>query len=76
MKLDQYLTEARRRWLYGIALAAAPLLVAAGALTGPEADMWVNLIAATLLIGSSGLASINVGAEPEHGYQGKHRLED
>lgn len=68
------LNEARRRWIYGIALAAAPLLVAANLLTGEQVELWLNLLNAVLLLGASGLAVANVGVEPE--YHGKHRLKE
>lgn len=69
------ITEAQRRYAYGIAIAAAPILVGANLLTGDQADLWLNLVAAVLLLGSSTLAVANVGKEPEK-YTGRHRLED
>ena len=69
-----YLNETQRRYVYGIAIAAAPLLVAANILTTEAAALWLTPIAATLLLGSSVLAASNVGAEPE-AYVGKRRAD-
>lgn len=42
------LTAPVRRWLYGIAAAAAPLVTVYGVVTEDEAVLWLNLVAAAL----------------------------
>lgn len=69
-----HLTEKNRRWVYGIVIAALPILAAYGILGPEQAPMWVALAAAVLGVSSSSLAAANVGAEPE-AYEGKHRLD-
>lgn len=69
-----HLTEKNRRWVYGIVIAALPILAAYGILGPEHAPMWVALAAAVLGVSSSALAAQNVGVEPEQ-YQGKHRIE-
>lgn len=67
-----HLTEHQRKWVYGIVIAALPLLAAYGILGPDHAPMWVALAAAVLGVSSSTLAAANVGTEPED-YVGKHR---
>ena len=69
-----HLTEHQRRWVYGIVIAALPVLAAYGILGPDHAPMWVALAAAVLGVSSSSLAAANVGVDPE-AYEGKHRLE-
>ena len=69
-----HLTEKNRRWVYGIVIAALPILAAYGILGPEHAPMWVALAAAVLGVSSSSLAAANVGAEPED-YEGRHRLD-
>ncbi|OYO16296.1 hypothetical protein CGZ94_04975 [Enemella evansiae] len=45
------LTPAARRWLYGIALAALPLLIVYGILTETTAPLWGALAGAILVPG-------------------------
>jgi hypothetical protein len=52
------LTAARRQWLYGVVLAAAPLAVIYGLVSNETAAMWVAAAAAFL---SAGVALPNVG---------------
>lgn len=42
------LTARVRRWLYGIAAAAAPLVTVYGLLTDEQAVLWLNLLGAVL----------------------------
>lgn len=51
------LTAARRRWLYGLVLAAAPLAVIYGVAQSEEVALWVAAAAAFL---SAGVALPNV----------------
>lgn len=69
-----HLTEHHRRWVYGIVIAALPVLAAYGILGPEHAPMWVALAAAVLGVSSSALAAQNVGVHPE-AYTGKHRLD-
>lgn len=71
----EFLTEHRRRWVYGIVIAALPILAGFGILGPDDAPMWVALAAAVLGVSSTSLAAANVGAEPER-YVGQHRKAD
>ena len=54
-----------RQWVYGIALAALPLLIAYGIVDDQTAALWAAVIGAVLV---PGLAVINTGRDvPEHG---------
>ena len=68
------LTEAQRRWAYGVAVAAFAVLAFYGVLTLEGVAMWTVLVAAVLGIPTNALAAKNVGASPEAS-GGKHRLE-
>lgn len=70
----EFLTEHRRRWVYGIVIAALPVLVAYGLMAPDQMTLWVAVAAAVLGVSSSGLAAANVGAEPER-YVGQHRAD-
>lgn len=48
-----------RRYLYGVVLAFIPILVSAGVLTGGDAQLWLNVAAAVLGLGTTGLAVAN-----------------
>jgi hypothetical protein len=62
----------RRAWLYGIVVAAVPLLVAIGTLTTDIAQLVLNVTAAILAVGGGSMAMANltpdsvfkVGIEP------------
>jgi uncharacterized membrane protein len=51
---------ARRRWLYQVAVAAVPLLIAIGFLTPDLAQLVLNVIAAVLGVGAGTMALTNV----------------
>jgi predicted exporter len=50
-----------RRWVYGIALAGIPLLVAFGIIEESQAPLWVAFIGAVV---APGLALANISPEP------------
>ena len=50
-------TPKARRYVYRIALAAGPLLIAGGAVSGDQWPLWVALVGAILV---PGLADANV----------------
>ena len=54
------LTAPVRRWLYGIAAAAAPLATIYGLVTDEQAVLWLNLIGALLF-------TVAVGNTPARG---------
>lgn len=54
------LTAPVRRWLYGIAAAAAPLVTIYGLVTDEQAVLWLNLIGALLF-------TVAVGNTPARG---------
>ena len=55
------LTPRTRRWLYGIAAAAAPLCTVYGLVTEQESVLWLNLAGAVLFTMAVG----NTPARPE-----------
>jgi len=67
-----YWTMKRRSWLYGIVVAAVPLLVAVGTLTNDTAQLVLNVVASILAVGGGSMALNNltpdnvfkVGLEP------------
>lgn len=54
------LTAPVRRWLYGIAAAAAPLVTIYGLVTDEQAVLWLNLVGALLF-------TVAVGNTPARG---------
>lgn len=56
----QFWTAERRGWLYKVAVAAVPLLVSVGIVTGDMAQLVLNVIAAILGVSASGMALVNV----------------
>jgi len=53
-------TAERRAWLYKIAVAAVPLLIAVGIVTGEMAQLILNVLAAILGVGAGGMALTNL----------------
>ncbi len=57
-----------RKYIYGVVVAAIPLLVTLGVLTEDVAGQVALIAAAVLGVGTSGLAAANTDSEPErHG---------
>ncbi len=56
----QFWTAERRRWLYQVAVAAVPLLIAIGFLTEDIAQLVLNAVAAVLGVGAGGMALTNI----------------
>lgn len=57
-----------RRWLYGIAAAAAPLATIYGYVTDQQAVLWLNLAGAvlfTMAVGNTPARSAEAEAEPD-----------
>lgn len=52
---------ATRRWLYGIAVAAVPVLVIYGVISESDAAVWIGLAGALLGSGAPALAAANTG---------------
>lgn len=50
----------KRAWLYKVAVAGVPLLVAIGTVTGDMAQLILNVIAAVLGVGAGGMALSNL----------------
>lgn len=46
--MDKFLTREVRKWIYGISLAAVPLLVLYGVIDEAAAPLWVALIGAVV----------------------------
>lgn len=53
-----WLTPARRRWLYAVLVALAPVLVIRGLVSRDEADLWLTVAEAALVVGG-GLVAIS-----------------
>lgn len=53
-------TAERRAWVYKVAVAAVPLFVAIGIVTGDMAQLILNVIAAVLGVTAGGMALSNV----------------
>ena len=54
-----------RRWIYGIAVAAVPLLVAYGVIAESDAALWIGLAGAVLGGGVPALATVNTDVPAE-----------
>lgn len=52
-----WLTPARRRWLYAILVALAPLAVAYGIVEQDQAALWLA-VASTVLLGGTAIAHV------------------
>jgi hypothetical protein len=59
-KIEKFWTMKRRSYLYSVALAFVPMLVAVGTLTGETAQVVMNVIAAVLAVGSGSMALANL----------------
>ena len=53
-----------RKWIYGIVAAAIPVLVILGFVSGEDTQVWLNLAAAVLGLGTAGLAVPNTPPAP------------
>lgn len=60
LDMKTFWTAERRAWLYKIAVALVPLLVSIGIVTGDVAQLILNVLAAILGVGASGMALVNV----------------
>ena len=58
--LKGWWTAERRQWLYQVAVAAVPLMIAVGFLTEDIAQLVLNVLAAILGVGASGMALANL----------------
>jgi len=59
-QIDKWWTAERRAWLYKIAVAAVPLCVSIGLVTGDMAQLVLNVLAAVLGVSATGMALTNV----------------
>lgn len=59
-EINKWWTAERRAWLYKVAVAAVPLLIAVGLVTGEMAQLILNVLAAILGVGAGGMALTNV----------------
>jgi uncharacterized membrane protein len=58
--IEKFWTMKRRSYVYSVALALVPMLVAIGILTGDVAQLVLNVIAAMLAVGSGSMALANL----------------
>ena len=54
-----------RKWIYGIVAATIPVLVILGFVSGEDTQVWLNLAAAVLGLGTAGLAVPNTAPAAE-----------
>lgn len=59
-EVAKWWTAERRAWLYKIAVAAVPLCVSIGLVTGDIAQLVLNVLAAVLGVSATGMALTNV----------------
>lgn len=59
-EFTKFWTAERRAWLYKVAVAAVPMFVAIGIVTGDLAQLILNVIAAILGVGAGGMALTNL----------------
>lgn len=59
-EVPKWWTAERRQWLYQVAVAAVPLLIAIGLVTGDIAALILNVLAAVLGVSATGMALTNV----------------
>ena len=57
-KIDKTIPLTVRRWIYGVATAVIPLLIAYGAVDDKTAPLWVALVAAVLVPGMATDATV------------------
>lgn len=57
------MNEKTRAWIYRIAIAAVPLLVAYGLIQDSDAAMWLGVIGAVLGTGTNVLAAANTSTK-------------
>lgn len=65
--MPKYLTPQVRKYVYGVALAVLPLLIAYGVLDKETAPLWIAVLGSILV---PGLAYANTPAKE---YEGDHR---
>lgn len=59
-EVAKWWTAEKRAWLYKIAVAAVPLLIAVGIVSGEMAQLILNVLAAILGVSATGMALTNV----------------
>lgn len=59
-EVPSWWTAERRAWLYKVAVAAVPLCISIGLITGDMAQLILNVLAAVLGVGAGGMALRNV----------------
>lgn len=57
-KIDSAIPLTVRRWIYGVATAVIPLLIAYGVVDDQTAPLWVALVAAVLVPGMATAATV------------------
>lgn len=60
--MDRWLSESTRAWLYRVASATVPLLVAYGVVADSTAALWLGLAGALLGTGATTLAAVHTPA--------------
>ena len=65
--MGNFLTEARRAWLYRVALAVMAILTIYGIVDSTTAPAWLAVIFAVLGLGTSGLAAVNTSTSNTEG---------
>ena len=57
-QIDKTIPLSARRWIYGVATAVIPLLIAYGVVDDQTAPLWVALVAAVLVPGMATAATV------------------
>lgn len=60
--MDRWMSESTRAWLYRVASAVVPLLVAYGVVADSTAALWLGLVGALLGTGAATLAAVHTPA--------------
>ena len=60
-----WLTEARRAYLYRVALAVMAILTVYGIIDADTAPVWLAVVFAVLGLGTTGLATVNTSTKTE-----------
>ena len=59
-----WLTEARRAYIYRVALAVMAILTVYGVVDSDTAPIWLAVVFAVLGLGTTGLATVNTSTKP------------
>lgn len=64
--MDRFLPADVRKWVYGVAIVAMPLLVFYGLVSEAAAPLWIALVGGILVPGLA-IANVNAGDDDDAG---------